>query len=86
MLKLRLITAAGLLVAFSLGLYFLSAQYFSAILVPIVLIAGWEWSNLTMIQKRFNKVLFLLMIFMLVSVTGSYLNFFGTIDLDVGEC
>ena len=85
MLKRRLITAAGMLAAFSLGLYFLSAQYFSASLVPIVLIAGWEWSNLTMIQKRLNKVLFLLTIFVLVSVTGSYLNFFGAIDLDIGR-
>jgi phosphatidate cytidylyltransferase len=85
LLKHRLLTAAIIVVTFLTTLYTLPEQYFLAALVPVVLVAGWEWSNLARIKKTHRQVAFLMLILLLICVVGYILNFFGTIDFSAGK-
>ena len=85
MLKHRLWTAAIIVTVFSTALHTLPEQYFLASLVPVVLVAGWEWSNLARITKTHLQVGFLLLIFLLLCLVGCVLNFFGTVDFSAGK-
>ena len=85
MLKRRLWTAAVIVIIFLTALYSLPEQYFLALLVPVLLVAAWEWSNLAQIKKTHFQVGYLTVIFVLICAAGRALNFFGTIDFDTGK-
>lgn len=55
MLKKRVITAIALAVVFLGALFKLPAPLFSAFIATIVLIAAWEWANLTGLSKIWQR-------------------------------
>ena len=59
MLKQRVITAVMLVAGFLLLLFNTDPLWFSAAVAPIVLLAGWEWSNLTAIKTALGKFFYL---------------------------
>ena len=59
MLKLRIITAVCMALAFLAMLFSLSPVAFSVAILPIVIMAGWEWSNLSRLTSLSQKLLFL---------------------------
>lgn len=65
---------------FVVSLYCLSAQAFAALLVPLILVAGWEWSNLCRLETPILKTGFLLLLFVCLTLTGFWLDFFGNVD------
>lgn len=65
---------------FVVSLYCLSAQAFAALLVPLILVAGWEWSNLCRLDTPILKTGFLLLLFVCLTLTGFWLDFFGNVD------
>lgn len=85
MLKLRIFTALAMAAGFLLCLHYLSAHVFAVLLVPVLLLAGWEWSNLAGLQSAQSKALYLLLLFLSLAVAGSRVNFFAEIDLEVGR-
>ena len=84
MLKLRIFTALAMATTFLLCLHYLSAHVFAVLLVPVLLLAGWEWSNLAGLQSAQSKALYLLLLFLSLASAGSSVNFFAEIDLEVG--
>ena len=85
MLKLRIFTALALATTFLLCLYYLSAHVFAVLLVPVLLLAGWEWSNLARLRSALSKALYLLLLFLSLAAAGSSVNFFAEINLEVGK-
>ncbi|MDE0763786.1 MAG: phosphatidate cytidylyltransferase [Cellvibrionales bacterium] len=85
MLKLRIFTALAMATTFLLCLYYLSAHVFAVLLVPVLLLAGWEWSNLARLQSALSKALYLLLLFLSLAAAGSSVNFFAEINLEVGK-
>ena len=84
MLKLRIFTALALATSFLLCLHYLSAHVFAVLLVPVLLLAGWEWSNLAGLKSAQSKALYLLLLFLSLAAAGSSVNFFAEINLEVG--
>lgn len=85
MLKLRIFTALAMATTFLLCLHYFSAHVFAVLLVPVLLLAGWEWSNLARLQSAFSKALYLLLLFLSLAAAGSSVNFFAEINLEVGK-
>lgn len=79
-LRLRVATAVVMAAVFVVSLYCLSAQAFAALLVPLILVAGWEWSNLCRLETPILKTGFLLLLFVCLTLTGFWLDFFGNVD------
>ena len=50
MLKQRLMTAVMLVAGFLLLLFNLDPLWFCVAVVPVVMLAGWEWTNLNAIK------------------------------------
>ena len=73
------------MIIFLTALYSLPERYFIALLVPVLLVTAWEWSNLAQIKKTHFQVGYLIFIFVLICAAGRALNFFGAIDFDVGK-
>ena len=84
MLKLRIFTALAMATTFLLCLHYLSAHVFAVLLVPVLLLAGWEWSNLAGLQSAQSKALYLLLLFLSLASAGSSVNFFAEINLEFG--
>lgn len=59
MLLQRVITASILASLIALAVFLLPSDYFSLIIAMIVLLAGWEWGNLTGIGSPLKRALFL---------------------------
>lgn len=79
-LRLRVATAVVMAAVFVVSLYCLSAQAFAALFVPLILVAGWEWSNLCRLETPILKTGFLLLLFVCLTLTGFWLDFFGNVD------
>lgn len=77
MFKQRVITAVILVLGF-LGLLFsLSSLHFSLIVAPIVLLAGWEWSNLMGLSAKRHKIAYLALLALCLAISALALNLFG---------
>lgn len=78
--KQRVITAVILVLGF-LGLLFsLSSLWFSLVVAPIVLLAGWEWSNLMAVTDRRHKVAYLALLALAMAIAALGLNLFAGLD------
>ena len=84
-LKQRVITAIFLVAGFLLLLLNLSPLWFSLVTVPVVLLAGWEWTNLTAIKTARGKFFFLFALFISLSASALWLNLFDIIDMRRGQ-
>ncbi|MCW8128481.1 phosphatidate cytidylyltransferase [Microbulbifer halophilus] len=56
MLKQRIITALVLLVLFLGALFFFPISWFSAATVAVILVGGWEWANLSNLNRALRFV------------------------------
>lgn len=56
MLKERIITALVLLVLFAGVLFLLPIQWYSLIFVAVILLGGWEWANLSNLNRALRFV------------------------------
>ena len=64
MLRLRIITALCMAAIFLPALFLMPPMLFSIATVPLVLIAGWEWSRLVKIRSVIARIGYLLLIVM----------------------
>ena len=80
MLRLRIITALCMLAVFLPALFFMPPMLFSIATVPLVLVAGWEWSRLAKIRSVAARVGYLLLIAISLFVASYWLGLPDTFD------
>ncbi len=85
MLKLRIITAVCLALAFMAMLFALSPIVFSVAILPIVVMAGWEWSNLSKLTSLIHKLLFLGFLLGCLAAAAAWLSFAGDFDFQKSQ-
>ena len=85
MLKQRVITAVMLVTGFLLLLFNTDALWFSLAVVPMVLLAGWEWSNLTVIRTSIGKFFYLLALLLCLATAALWLNLFDSLNVSRGQ-
>ena len=81
MLKPRLITATILAAFFASTLVFLSPFIFAQVMIFVVLVAGWEWTDLAAFKTIISKYGFLLALGICLVVTGYYVGFHTQLDV-----
>ncbi|WP_444914370.1 phosphatidate cytidylyltransferase [Microbulbifer sp. TRSA007] len=82
MLKQRIITALVLLALFMGVLFLLPMQWFSLIFVAVILLAGWEWANLSNLNRALRFV-FLAALGLTLMVTAQYVFSMSFDDPDI---
>ncbi|WHI48061.1 phosphatidate cytidylyltransferase [Microbulbifer sp. JMSA004] len=82
MLKQRIITALVLLALFMGVLFLLPMQWFSLIFVAVILLAGWEWANLSNLNRALRFV-FLAALGFALMVTAQYVFSMNFDDPDI---
>jgi phosphatidate cytidylyltransferase len=83
--KQRVITAIALVLGL-LGLLFnLNALNFSLAVAPVVLLAGWEWSNLMGLRTKRHRFAFLALLALSLAVACLSLNLFGALNVSLGQ-
>lgn len=85
MLKQRVITAVILVVGFLALLFNTSALYFSLAIAPVVLLAGWEWTNLMQLETKVKKAAFIGLLAVALLVSGLSLNLSAELDMQLGQ-
>ncbi|MFL2531722.1 MAG: phosphatidate cytidylyltransferase [Porticoccaceae bacterium] len=80
MFKQRFATASILALLFASALVFFSTHAFVTFMMLIVLVAGWEWSDLSRIKSKFGKLLFLVGLFISLMLAANYLSILGQYD------
>ncbi|AWF82189.1 phosphatidate cytidylyltransferase [Microbulbifer sp. A4B17] len=81
-LKQRIITALVLLALFMGVLFLLPMQWFSLIFVAVILLAGWEWANLSNLNRALRFV-FLAALGLTLMVTAQYVFSMNFNDPDI---
>ncbi len=74
MLRLRIITALCMVAIFLPALFLMPPMLFSIATVPLVLIAGWEWSRLVKIRSVIARIGYLLLIVMTLFAASLWLG------------
>ena len=74
MLRLRIITALCMAAIFLPALFLMPPMLFSIATVPLVLIAGWEWSRLVKIRSVIARIGYLLLIVMTLFAASLWLG------------
>ncbi|MFA0810009.1 phosphatidate cytidylyltransferase [Microbulbifer epialgicus] len=83
MLKQRIITALVLLVLFAGVLFFLPIQWYTLAFVAVVLLGGWEWANLSNLNRALRFVFLALLGGTLVATAQYVFSMdFGSPDID----
>lgn len=80
MLRLRIITALCMAAIFLPALFLMPPMLFSIATVPLVLIAGWEWSRLVKIRSVIARIGYLLLIVMTLFAASLWLGLPDTFD------
>jgi phosphatidate cytidylyltransferase len=84
-LKQRVITAVLLIAGFLLLLFNTSSLWFSLAVVPVVVLAGWEWCTLTAIKTTLGKFFYLLSLSLCLAASALWLNLFDSLDMSRGQ-
>jgi phosphatidate cytidylyltransferase len=84
-LKQRVITAVMLVAGFLLLLFNTDPLWFSVAVVPIVMIAGWEWSGLTAIKTAIGKFFYLSALLICLVAAALWVNLFDSVDMSRGQ-
>jgi phosphatidate cytidylyltransferase len=74
MLRLRIITALCMVAIFLPALFLMPSMLFSIATVPLVLVAGWEWSRLVKIRSVVARIGYLLLIVMTLCAASLWLG------------
>ena len=77
MFRQRFATASILALLFASALVFFSTHAFVTFMMLIILVAGWEWTDLSRIKSKFGKLLFLLGLFISLMLAANYLSILG---------
>ena len=85
MFKQRVITAVLLALGFLALLFGLTPRGFSLAIAPVVLAAGWEWTNLVGIKQTLNRALYLVLLLAVLTMSGLAIGLAGTIDVAAGQ-
>jgi len=80
MFKQRFITAIILAFLFVFLLVTLSPTVFSSLIILVVLVAGWEWTDLANIKNNLGKAGYLLLLFLLLTTANQTLGVHGIFD------
>ena len=80
MLRLRIITALCMVAIFLPALFLMPSMLFSIATVPLVLVAGWEWSRLVKIRSAIARIGYLLLIVMTLFAASLWLGLPDTFD------
>jgi len=70
-LKQRILMAAILIPLVVLGILFLPPLWFAIVSAALMLLAGWEWSNLMGLEKTWQRLLFLGFLLLILISIGS---------------
>jgi len=84
MFKQRFATASILALLFASALAFFSTPIFLIFIMMVVLVAGWEWSDLSRIKSKCGKVLFLVGLCISLMLAANYLSILGQYDQLLG--
>ena len=85
MLKQRVFTAVILVALFLWLLLSLSATDFSLVIMLLVMVAGWEWTNLLKLDNVAARTGYLTALFLLLGAAGYSLGLFGEFDFALGQ-
>lgn len=80
MFKQRFATASVLAFLFISALLFLSTSVFISFIMLIVLVAGWEWSDLARVRTVVGKVLFVLALLLSILVIAAYVGIYTHLE------
>lgn len=80
MLKQRIITAVLIVVALSAALAYLSLPALSAVFAFVVLLAAWEWSDLTGFSSKVSRFSYVAACGLLMAAAGWKTNLLGGVD------
>ena len=80
MLRLRIITALCMIAIFLPALFLMPPMLFSIATVPLVLVAGWEWSRLAKIRSVTARIGYLFLIAMTLFAASLWLGLPDTFD------
>jgi len=83
--KQRVITAVILVAGFLLLLFNTDPLWFSVAVVPIVMLAGWEWCNLSANKTALGKFFYLLALLLCLAGSALWLNFFDSLAVSKGQ-
>ena len=85
MFKQRVITAIALVLGLVALLFSLNPLNFSLIVAPIVLLAGWEWSNLMGLESKRHKFSYIALLALTIATAAFSLDLFGTLNISLGQ-
>ena len=85
MLKQRVVTALVLVAVFIWLLVNLSAAEFSLVLLLLVMVAGWEWTNLLRLNRRSSKVGFLGLLLLTLAAVSLNIGLFTEFNFALGQ-
>ena len=85
MFKQRVITAIALVLGLVALLFNLNPLNFSLIVAPIVLLAGWEWSNLMGLESKRHKFSYIALLALTIATAALSLDLFGTLNISLGQ-
>jgi phosphatidate cytidylyltransferase len=80
MFKQRFATASVLAFLFITALLFLSTSVFNSFIMLIVLVAGWEWSDLARVKTVAGKLLFVLALFLSMLFIAAYVGIYTHLE------
>jgi len=83
--KQRVITAIALVLGLVALLFNLNPLNFSLIVVPIVLLAGWEWSKLMGLESKRHRFAYILLLALAIAIAAVSLDLFGTLNISLGQ-
>ena len=85
MFKQRVITAIALVLGLVALLFNLNPLNFSLVVAPIVLLAGWEWSNLMGLESKRHKFSYIALLALTIATAAVSLDLFGTLNISLGQ-
>ena len=85
MLKQRVITAVLLLAGLFTLLFNTEPLWFSLAMIPVVILAGWEWGGLAAIKTRGGKSIFLVFLLFSLGAAAIWLNLLQDVDMLRGQ-
>ena len=85
MLKQRIVTAVLLLASLLILLFNTDPLWFSLTMVPVVMLAGWEWGGLATIKSKGGKSIFLVILLLSIVAAVVWLKLFQDLDMQRGQ-
>jgi phosphatidate cytidylyltransferase len=85
MLKQRIFTAIILVVLLVGMLFSLSSFFFSLAIVPVIVLAGWEWTYLMKMSSKPQRLQFMVILTLLLIISGSSIGMGDSVRQDLAH-